>query len=180
MNTKSILALAVLAPPLCWAQADEDSSDLLPPWLLEAVEDEAQPAEAMPQTPSREGLSEPTPELLAELSRSITEAMNAAFPTATGGPGLTEATAWRLGAETYPDPSMLFAVLPEEAEEFDTACLEGANGRRLLLMEFTLERDGKVYCCEFWVDTQDAAIEPVDEDEINAEEEAEEGTVDIF
>lgn len=173
----SMLAVPALA---LGAGEEEDLSDMLPPWLLEADEEEEAPEpEAAPRTPSREGLSAPTPELQAELKRRITEAMHAAFPSATGGPGLTEDTAWRLGAESYPDPSMLFAVLPEDAEEFDICTLTGKNGRKHLLMEFTLPREGKVYCCEFWVDTHDAAPEPTEEDDINAEEEAEEGAVEL-
>lgn len=182
MMKKSLMMATMLALPALalGAQEEEDYSDMLPPWLLEATEeDEVEPEQAAPRSPSRKGLSAPTPELLAELKRSITEAMHAAFPSATGGPGLTEETAWRLGAESYPDPSMLFAVLPEDAEEFDICTLTGKNGRKHLLMEFTLPRGGKVYCCEFWVDTHDAALEPTEEDDVNAEEEAEEGAVDI-
>ncbi len=159
----------------------------LPPWLLE--EDEAvstAPAATVQPPPSPERvdvgpLSEPSPELIAEVTAHIQESMAAVCPTAQGGPGLSEETAWVLGPDVYPDTNMLCAVLPEDYEEFDAAFVLCENGRTHWVNVFHLRRDGKVYEFAFWVDVDDAAIMPSDEinEVINKEEEAEEGTVDI-
>lgn len=160
----------------------------LPPWLLE--DDEAvstAPAATEPEPPAPEPVdvgpvSEPTPELLAEVTAHIQESMAAVCPTAKGGPGLSEETAWVLGPDVYPDPDMLCAVLPEDYEEFDSASVIGENGRTHWVMNFLLRRGGKVYEFVFWVDTEDSALVPPGEEpeDFNEDEEAEEGAVDIL
>lgn len=183
MKMKNILLLMCCSA----AYAAEVEDGEIPPWLLEeeaAVS--TAPADAAPEPPAPERidvgpLSEPSPELIAELTAHIQEAMAAVCPTAKGGPGLSEESAWVLGPDVYPDTNMLSAVLPEDYEEFDAAYVQGENGRTHWVMVFHLRRGGKVYEFAFWVDIDDAAIIPADEIEepINAEEEAEEGAVDI-
>ena len=178
MNMKRIAIAALCAPGVLMA----DIKDEIPPWLLgdEAV------APSEPTVPVREDdeyyreeICEPTPELFDEVAAYIRERMAALFPTVKGGPGLSEETAWVLGADVYPDPQLLRSVLPDDYEEFDSANLLGENGHTYFVVLFHLNRDGKVYEFTYWVDTEDAALVPTDDEEVNEDEEAEEGAVDV-
>ena len=177
MNMKRIAIVALYVPGVLMA----DIKDEIPPWLLD---DEAV-APSEPTVPVREDdeyyreeICEPTPELFAEVAAHIRERMAEVCPTVKGGPGLSEETAWVLGEDVYPDPQLLCSVLPDDYEEFDSAALEGENGRRHYVVLFHLTRGGKVYEFTYWVDTEDAALVPPDED-VNEDEEAEEGAVDV-
>lgn len=183
MKMKNILLLMCCSA----AYAAEVEDGEIPPWLLEEDEEViTAPAAAEPEPPAPERVdvgpkSEPSPELIAEVTAHIREAMAAVCPTAKGGPGLSEESAWVLGPDVYPDTNMFRAVLPEDYEEFDAAYVLSGNGRSYWVMIYHLRRDGKVYEFAFWVDVEDAAIisDDVIIEPINAEEEAEEGTVDI-
>lgn len=176
------IALAALCTP---GVLMADIKDEIPPWLLGDEDAVAPSAPTVPVPPReddayyREEICEPTPELFAEVAAHICERMAETCPTVKGGPGLSEETAWVLGADVYPDPNLLCAVLPDDYEEFDSANLLGENGHTYFVVLFHLNRDGKVYEFTYWVDTEGAALVPTDAEEVNAAEEAEEGAVDV-
>ncbi len=92
------------------------------------------------------------------VSPGIAEAMAAAFPTATGGPGDSVETAWRLGAETEYDETMLRALLPQNYQNMSVETVESENGRFYTVLTYSLEHSGNLQEHELWVDVHDTLM----------------------
>lgn len=101
-----------------------------------------------------------------ELHGTIAEAVAAAFPSATGGPGESQETAWRLGAETEYDEAMLLALLPSDYQDLRIDTIEGDNKRMYTVLQFSYMCGGQLQKGELWVDVHDSlsrALETVRE-----------------
>jgi len=94
----------------------------------------------------------------AELHGDIAEAVASAFPTATGGPGYSQETAWRLGAETVYDEAMLLALLPSDYRNLSIDLMECDNKRMYTVLKFSYMRAGQWQESELWVDVHDSLM----------------------
>lgn len=133
--------------------------------------------------------AEITPAILEQVGRDLVKALEGQLPAGiSGGPGLTEKTAWKLGQ----DPqnlnyvSVIMETLPG-AEREDQKLVRTQEGPIYGRMSYLLPVDGKVYSMEMWFDVteiiraqdaEDAAManaeeaETYDEDDDTPEEEA--------
>lgn len=98
-------------------------------------------------------LATPTPEFLAELGEEIKSTMVAMFPAVTGGPGFDEKTAWRISAQSKYEAAMFAAVLPADCIAEDAGYVqENEDSALFWVMNYRLQRGGKMYCLSLWVD----------------------------
>lgn len=97
---------------------------------------------------------EATPELLQAIGQEITAALHGKLPAdITGGPGLTEQTAWKLGTngENLDHIVTIMETLPE-AERVDQKRIHTEEGPIYGRITFTLPREGKFYELQMWFD----------------------------
>lgn len=111
-------------------------------------------AQALGQPPyAAVGLSEPTPELLAELELELRTAIEGKAPGMSGGPGFTEETAWQLGADKAHLQYIrtVMEALPGATKEAQNL-VHTDGGKVYGRMTFILVRAEKCYRLEMWFD----------------------------
>ena len=111
-------------------------------------------AQALGQPPyAAVGLSEPTPELLAELELELRTAIEGKAPGMSGGPGFTEETAWQLGADKAHLQYIrtVMGALPGAIKEAQNL-VHTQGGKVYGRMTFILVRNEKCYRLEMWFD----------------------------
>lgn len=99
------------------------------------------------------GLSEPGPELLEELGRELSSAVAGKVPGLSGGPGLTEATAWKMGADANQLQHIrtIMEAIPGAIKEEQTL-VRTQEGPIYGRMTFILARGDKCYRLQMWFD----------------------------
>lgn len=115
---------------------------------------------------------EVTPELLQAVGNELVAALQGKIDGITGGPGLTEESAWQMGS----DPAALDLIptimdtLPG-AEKVDQKLVHTQEGPIYGRMTFLLPREDKVYQMEMWFDiteiirAEEAAAQAAEEEE---------------
>ncbi len=125
---------------------------------------------------------EVTPELLQTVGSELQIALQGKIAGISGGPGLTEETAWQMGE----DPAALDLIpiimdaLPQ-AEKVDQKMVRTQEGPIYGRMSFLLPRDGKVYTMQMWFDITAIihAEEAAEAAAQSAEEEEQDRPVDV-
>ena len=102
------------------------------------------------------GLSEPGPELTEELGRELSSAVAGKVPGLSGGPGLTEATAWKMGADANQLQHIrtIMEAIPGAIKEEQTL-VRTQEGPIYGRMTFILARGDKCYRLQMWFDITD-------------------------
>ncbi len=102
---------------------------------------------------------EVTPQLLQTVGAELMAALQGKLGNISGGPGLTEQTAWKLGKdeENLEYIRTVMSALPD-AEKEDQTLVRTEEGPIYGRMTYLLPRDGKVYRMQMWFEITDIIL----------------------